>query len=205
MTKLRVEGLKTTFYEAPIISGPRNITTASGGTHHCDGTNNGENPTPGNTPTDSLDAGAKFAGFTFDGTYSEQFDDFFITRIATDTQTATQFWGLLVNYQFTPVGGCQFKTKTGDQVLWAFDAFNKVYFLKVTPAEAVVTQGQSLTVTVTDGSSGVPVPGAVIAGVTTGADGKATLTFPKSGVFSYKATRSDSLKSNALRAAVVSK
>jgi len=113
------------------------------------------------------------------------------------------FWGLLVNYQFTPVGGCQFETKPGDHVLWAFDAFNKVYFLKVEPEAAVVKVGKSLTVTVTDGMTGVVVPGATIDGVVTNAAGMATLTFKKVGVFELKATRSDSLRSNALIVAVI--
>ena len=92
---LRVEGLTDTAYEGPINSGPRNITTASGGTHLCDGTNNGANPQPGNTPTDALDAAAKLAGFTYDGTFDPEFDDFFITTINGDTETATEFWGIL--------------------------------------------------------------------------------------------------------------
>lgn len=203
LVNLRIEGETSTFYEAPIISGPRYITTASGGTHLCDGTNLMANPKPGNTPTDALDAGSKVAGFTFDATFDTEFDDFFITRIATDTETSTMFWGLLVNFQFTPVGGCQFETKLGDDVLWAFDAFNKVYFLKVEPEDALVTVGESLTVTVTDGMTGVVVPGAEIDGVTTNAAGMATLKFTKVGVFRFKATRSDSLRSNALTVAVV--
>lgn len=203
LVNLRIEGPDKTIYEAPIFSGPRKITTASGGTHHCDGTNDGANPTPGNTPTDALDAASKFAKFPFDGTFTDTFDDFFITSIGTSTQTATQFWGLLVNYQFTPVGGCQFEVKPGDDVLWAFDAFNKVSFLKVTPSEITTKKGQTQTVTVTDGSTGAPAQGALIDGVTTDANGKATLTFPKRGVFEYKATRTDSLRSNALLVAVL--
>ncbi|MCJ1390283.1 hypothetical protein MMC18_003141 [Xylographa bjoerkii] len=203
LVNLRIEGETSTFYEAPIISGPRNITTASGGTHLCDGTNLNANPKPGNTPTDALDAASKLAGFTYDGTFDAEFDDFFITRISTSAETSTMFWGLLVNFQFTPVGGCQFETKLGDNVLWAFDAFNKVYFLKVEPEAALVKVGESLTVTVTDGTTGVVVPGAEIDGVVTNAAGMATLTFAHVGVFRFKATRSDSLRSNALTVAVV--
>lgn len=107
-----------------------------------------------------------------------------------------------MNYQFTPTGGCQFEVKPGDQVLWAYNAFNSVYFLKVTPDEIVAKKGSSHVVTVTDGMTGVPVPNAVIDGVTTAADGTATLTFPSHGVFEYKATRSDSLRSNALYVAI---
>lgn len=203
LVNLRIEGFTNTIYEAPIFSGPRNITTASGGTHPCDGTNNGANPTPGNTPTDALDAASKLAKFPFDGTYSTTFEDYFITSIGTSTQTTDKFWGILVNYQFTPVGGCQFKLKPGDQVLWAFDAFSKTAFLKVEPSAITAKKGQTKTVTVTDGKTGAPAQGAVINGVTTDANGKAILTFPKPGVFTYKATRSDAIRSNALLVVVV--
>ncbi|MCJ1309342.1 hypothetical protein MMC25_003001 [Agyrium rufum] len=200
---LRIEGLNNTIYEAPIVSGPRTVTTASGGTHLCDGTQDGQNPTPGNTPTDALDAASKLANFPFDGTYQAEFEDFFITSIGTSTNTDTMFWGLLVNYQFTPVGGCQFETKTNDQVLWAFDAFSKTYFLKVTPAAAEVKVGQKLVVTVSDGTTGTLIQGATIDGVLTNAAGQATLTFKKKGIYAYKAERSDSIRSNALVVAVV--
>ena len=108
------------------------------------------------------------------------------------------FWGLLVNFQFTPVGGCQFEVKAGDQVLWAFDAFSKSYFLKVNPAYLAVKQGSTKTVKVTDGSTGAAIAGAVIDGVTTEANGNAALTFGKKGVFKYKAEKSDAIRSNAL-------
>lgn len=92
--------------------------------------------------------------------------------------------------------------KKDDQVLWAYDAFNKVYFLKVTPNKVAVRKGATVPVTVTDGTSGVAVEGAVIGGVATDAGGQATLRFPNAGVFQYKAERSDSLRSNALYVAV---
>lgn len=87
-------------------------------------------------------------------------------------------------------------------VMWIFNAFNFEYFLKVTPAELVVTKGSSYTVTVTDGMTGKLIQGAVIDGVTTDASGRATLTFPKVGVFEYKATLPGSARSNALYVAV---
>ena len=100
------------------------------------------------------------------------------------------------------MGGCQAKVNTGDKVLWAFDAFNKKYFLKVTPSALAVTKGSQRTVKVTDGSTGVAIAGAVIDGVTTDANGDATLTFGEIGVFKFKAERSDAIRSNALVVAV---
>ncbi len=100
------------------------------------------------------------------------------------------------------MGGCRYEVKPWDQVLWAYNAFSLKYFLKVTPNKIVARKGSSHVVTVTDGMTDVPVGGAMIDGVTTAADGTATLTFGETGVFEYKATRSDSLRSNALYVAV---
>ncbi len=180
------------------------MTTAAGGTHHCDGTNNNANPTPGNTPTAALDKANKFEKFTFDGTYSTTFDDFFITRIGPDAQTSTQFWGLLVNYQFTPVGGCQLETKVDDQILWAYNAFNAVNFLKLDGLQDA-HKGTAFVLTVTDGSSGVPVAGATVkevggsATATTDAAGHASFTLSKKGSYKFKADKPSTIRSNELR------
>ncbi|KAL8927721.1 MAG: hypothetical protein Q9208_002136 [Pyrenodesmia sp. 3 TL-2023] len=202
IVNLRIEGASNTIYEGPILSGPRNITTPSGGTHKCDGTNLNANPYPGNTPTGALDAASKLRKFPYDGTYSDTFEDYFITSIGNSTQTVTQFWGLLVNYQFTPVGGCQQEIMAGDNVLWAFDAFGLAYFLKVTPSVLLVKKGSSKVVTVTDGVTGVQIEGAVINSVTTDAYGKATLAFPKTGLFQFKAKGNFSVRSNAVKVVV---
>ncbi|MCJ1475858.1 hypothetical protein MMC13_004522 [Lambiella insularis] len=202
IVNLRIEGATNTIYEAPIYSGPRNITTSSGGTHLCDGTNLNANPHPGNTCTDALDAASMLARFPYDGTYDAAFQDFFITSIGGTTETATEFWGLLLNYQFTPVGGCQQEVPPGDHVLWAFNAFNAVYFLKAEPELVALGPGGTTVVTVTDGMSGVPVAGAAFAGQLSNAAGQVTITGSKAGVNVYKATRSDSIRSNAVVVAV---
>lgn len=87
-------------------------------------------------------------------------------------------------------------------VQWIFNAFDFEYFLKVMPVELVVTHGSSHTVTVTDGMTGKLIEGAVIDGVTTNAEGLATLTFPKAGMLEYKATLLGSARSDALYVAV---
>ena len=75
--------------------------------------------------------------------------------------------------------------------------------MKVSPSEVTVKKGKSKTVTVVDGSTGTPVQGASIDGVVTDASGNAVLTFPKKGVFEYKATAANSLRSNKLVVIVV--
>jgi hypothetical protein len=206
VVNLRVEGAARTVFEGSVVTYGHNVTIPAGGTHLCDGINNGANATPGGTATTALDDAAKVGGFDYDGTWSAQFSDFFITRIGPDTQTATQFWGLLGNYQFTPSGGCQTKLADGDDVLWAYDAFNKAHFLKLDGPRLVDTD-QPYTVTVTDGSTGQPVADATVtarttdgalADQTTDAAGHATFTATHLGVARLKAERPDSIRSNRL-------
>jgi hypothetical protein len=180
LVNLRIEGASNhTIFEAPILTRGHNVTTASGGNHHCDGTNLNANPTPGATCTSALDDAAHLAHFTFDGyvasvnsissdikasslacsTFDTEFDDFFITRIAGSAETATQFWGLLLNFQFTPVGGCQQEVKFKDEVLWAFDAFNAAHFLKLSSPSNVIHVHKPVEFTVVDGLTGIPVSG----------------------------------------------
>ena len=208
VVKVRVEGATRTIFEAPILTDGHTVTTASGGTHVCDGTNNSANPAPGPTATAALDDAAAASGFTWDGTYSTTFDDYFITRIEETSQTSTMFWGILLNYQFTPVGGCQQRVGFGDEVLFAFDAFNKQHFLKMTGPH-VAKVGEPITVTVKDGQNAQPIANATVGPInntgsaTTDANGKAQVTFQSRGLKRLKAERSDSIRSNALRVVMV--
>lgn len=70
-----------------------------GGNHHCNGLNGAANTTPGPTCTTALADAAALKRFSFDGTFDSTFDDFFITSIAGVSETSTEFWGLLLNYQ----------------------------------------------------------------------------------------------------------
>ena len=228
LVNLRVEGSTTTIFEGTILTQGHNVTTASGGNHHCDGTNDNANPLPGPTCTSALDDAAKLHHFTFDGyvkyflishcgglgwlihdtirysTFSTEFDDFFITSIGGVTQTSTEFWGILLNFEFTPVGGCQQEVKVHDEILFAFDAFNAVNFLKLTgPGNAFV--GVPVLLTVTDGQTGNPVAGAVVHGDTTDATGHVSVAFSiaEVGLQKLKATKSDSIRSNQLSILVI--
>ena len=78
-------------------------------------------------------------------------------------------WGLLDNYQFTPVSGCQTEVNASDQVLWAYDAFNAVRFLRLSASTTTVAPGQQVTVTVHAGNTITLVSGATVAPVTTNA------------------------------------
>src|SRR3954453_15985099 len=108
---LRVEGRSATTFEGSVTTDGHDVTTASGGTHHCDGTNGGVNPTPGPAATATLDDGAKLGRFSWDGTYNQGFDDYFVSRVGPDSQTSSQFWGVFVNGVASQVGGCQQRVK----------------------------------------------------------------------------------------------
>ncbi|KAJ3500986.1 hypothetical protein NLJ89_g9544 [Agrocybe chaxingu] len=197
VVNLRIEGEQRTIFEGPIFTRGHNVTTKSGGNHHCDGTNNNENLKPGPTCTSALDDASKRKNFSFDGTYFPEFDDFFITSIGGDTQTDTQFWAILLNFQFTPVGGCQQQVKWGDDILFAFDGFGRAHYLKLSGPK-VARRSRPVVLTVTDGETGSAVQGATVAGQTSDTEGKVSVTFSSLGVKNLKAERSDSIRSNRL-------
>jgi hypothetical protein len=193
---LRVEGQSQTIFDGPVTTDGHHITTPSGGTHPCDGTNNGAHPTPVPTATAALDDGARLNNVAWDADWFASFNDFIVTRVAGEAATSSQFWGFGVNFKFATVGGCQARVHQGDEVLWIFDAFNKSHVLKLAGPSSATT-GAPVTVTVTNGD-GAPIAGATVGGVQTGADGKATLSFAEAGVHRLKAERADSVRSNSL-------
>lgn len=145
----------------------------------------------------------------FNRTFFAEFDDFFITRIADSTQTSTQFWGILLNFEFTPVGGCQQQVKLGDDVLFAFDAFNKNHFLKL-DGPVTVRAGQAVQFTVTDGMTKAGVEGARVVASGRGvgsqisdAEGHVSFTLETKGVHNLKADKDDSIRSNGVSILVI--
>ena len=207
--RLRIEGdTEGTIFEDCISSGPSQITTPSGGTHECDGTNDDANPNPGATCTTQLNSAAALDSFPYDGTYSDSFQDYFITSIDQTTQTSTEFWGLLQDRAFTPVGGCQQEIAPGgtQETLWAFNAFNVQSFLSISPEYEVVSAGTKtvqVTVSGTDGSGSPesPFAGASIQeggqGVSN-AQGAISISVPSTpGCYQYKATANSAIRSNA--------
>ncbi|TFL03488.1 hypothetical protein BDV98DRAFT_504375 [Pterulicium gracile] len=197
LVKVRVEGETKTLFEGVVLTRGHNVTSASGGTHRCDGTNLDANPKPGATCTGALDDAAKLAKFEWDGSFSTSFDDYFVSTIAGQSQTSTQFWGLLLNFQLAPVGGCQQQVKNGDEAMWAFDAFSKSSFLKLSGPKTAVA-GKAVTLTVKDGSTGNAVAGATVHGQISDANGQVSVVFGKKGVVTVKAEKADSVRSNAV-------
>jgi hypothetical protein len=201
--KVRVEGATRTIFDAPVVTDGHNLSPPSGGgSHICDGTNNGAFPSPGPTATAALDDAARAGGFTWDGTWDGTFSDFLVSRIATEQQNPpSQFWGHFVNGEFATAGGCQTRLAAGDETVWAFDAFNKGAILKL-EGPTVATTGSPVSFRVSDtapSGPNLPAAGASVNGTPTGSDGIATLSFPTEGIFSVKADRPDAVRSNSIR------
>lgn len=138
---VRIEGSTSTIFEGTVWTQAHNVTTPSGtyatcvlnvtsrvfssnalffraigGNHKCNGLNGGVNSTPGPTATTSLSDAASSKNFPFDGTFDSAFDDFFITSIGGVTETATQFWGLLLDYQ---VRGARYQGNSAHFLRWS--------------------------------------------------------------------------------------
>lgn len=203
LVTVRVEGATRTIFEGPILVEGRTITTESGGTHKCNGTNDGAYPKSVPVPTAALADAAVLGRFTFNAEWYPEFEDYFVTRIAETTETSTEFWGTLVNYELIPVGGCEFALHNGDEVLFAFNAFDADHFLKLT-GPLLSVAGHPITVKVTDGSTGEPIAGALVGpvngtpGAETNTKGEATITFKRPGLESLKASKPGSIRSNGL-------
>jgi hypothetical protein len=201
---VRIEGATSTIFDGQVTTDAKTLTKDATGPHPCDGTNGGANPTPGPTMTGALDDAAIAGGFTWDGTWFS-FGDFGIDRIGPDANDVAnnKFWGYALNFVPSQVGGCQQQVHAGDQVLFAYDFFSKAHVLKLTgPAGAA--PGQPFTVHVVDGQANpaTPVAGASVGGATTDANGDATVTLTAVGDNVLKATKDDSVRSNALHVAV---
>ncbi|MCS0603586.1 DUF4430 domain-containing protein [Streptomyces sp. LP11] len=120
---LTVRGPDGVLFKAKIRTRGHEVTTATGGTHRCDGTNGGANPSAVPTPTAALDDAARKRHVTWDGTWYASFDDFSVDTIKKVSGGGSAYWNISVNGTPTPVGGCQFKLNAGDKVAFAWTAF----------------------------------------------------------------------------------
>jgi hypothetical protein len=223
---LRVEGSTKTLFEGPIATEGETFETASSeGPHPCDYADNGASGgkftnggTPSGTPTTALRDAALANGLAFDakwfgsGAKNENPGDFFVSEVGPDvelTEAPFDSWGYAVNYTTAPVGGCQIALVPGSEVLWAYNYFNLTHLLRLSGPSSV-SVGAPLAVHVVDAQNGTPISGASIgedvAGVTTtipgsavtDSAGNATIALAHAGVVTLKATRSDSVRSDAL-------
>jgi len=196
---LRVEGPNRTVFDGPVTTDAHDVTTATAGTHKCDGTNGGAEPEPGPTATGALDDAARLAGFTIDGNYGNfGIDDYFIERVAEQViDPNTGYWSLWVDFAFSDKGGCQKRVHAGEDVLWAGIPFSVEVPLKLESPTTALT-GQPVTVRVTDGQKGIPQAGASVGGASTGVDGRTTLSFADKGIYRLKAEKPGTIRSNTI-------
>jgi hypothetical protein len=201
---VRVEGATRTIFDGPVVTDGHNLNPpAAGGAHLCDGTNAGAFPAAGPTATAALDDAARAGGFSWDGTWFDSFSDFQVTRIATEQDNASQFWGHFVNGKSASAGGCQTRLRAGDETVWAFDAFSKTSVLRL-EGPGTATTGSPVAFRVIDTAPAVAVPaaGASVNGTATASNGIARLTFPAEGIFRVKADRANAVRSNSVRICV---
>lgn len=120
---LTVKGPDGRLFKGKIKTKGHDVTTATGGTHRCDGINGGANPSAVPTPTAALDDAARKRHFTWDGTWYASFDDFSVDTIKNVSGGGVAYWNIAVNGTSIPVGGCQFKLSAGDKVAFTWTAF----------------------------------------------------------------------------------
>jgi len=187
--RVRVEGLTETLFDGQVETSPDTVMG-----HICDGTNGGANPEPGPTMTGALDD----SGLSWSGTWFESFQDFSVDRVGPDAADLAngRFWGLVLNYEPTSVGGCQQQVQTGDEVLFAYDLFSKAHILRLESSVSTAAVGQEVAFTVVDGQDGSAIAGAAVGGTTTDSSGSAVVTFPSPGSYTQRATKGDSIRSN---------
>ncbi|MFL0026881.1 DUF4430 domain-containing protein [Streptomyces sp. NBUL23] len=118
-----VQGPDGLIFQKKVFTWGHDVTTATGGTHKCDGTNGSAHATKVPTPTAALDHAAKRNGFTWDGTWYASFDDFSVDTVKGVSGGGSAYWSISVNGTPTPVGGCQFEIENGDQVAFTWTSF----------------------------------------------------------------------------------
>jgi len=199
---LRVEGKTVTHFEGPVTTDVRTVDGHDGsGAHTCDTTGAGGTSAP--TAGGALATASEATPFAWKGTWFASFSDFAVDTIDGETpdfNVDATFWGFWVNGAFASAGVCSTKVQEGDRVLLAVATGSEKALALAGPASA--NKGTATIVTVTDAGSGTPQAGASVGGATTGADGKASVTFAATGTQSLKAIAPNAIRSNALSVCV---
>jgi hypothetical protein len=192
---VRVEGKDRTLVERNVNTFVHDVTGDGSGPHRCDGTNAGANTSPAPTVTSAFDDATKQSGVAWQGSWNQSFEDFLINTVGPDSATSSQFWGTALNFRDTDAGGCQVQVRTGDQVLIAYDSFGKRK-LRLTGARGTRSR-EVFALFVLDGVTGDRVAGATVGGKTSNTQGRVLLRIRKRGLYRFKATAPDSIRSNA--------
>jgi hypothetical protein len=197
---VRVEGIHKTLFEGRITTDINTVDSGDGsGPHKCDGTNGGANATPGPTLLGAFDDATHEGGLSWRGAYSSDFEDFTIDKVGPDASDTAggKYWGQVLNYKDTQLGGCQIQVHKADKVLIAFNSYGHPKLKLKGPKQ--VTAGKAFTVTVIDGQSGKPFEGAKVRGRTTDSKGHVKITLKHVRTYRLKATAKQAVRSNALK------
>jgi hypothetical protein len=194
---VRVEGKDRTLLERNVDTFVHDVTADGSGPHKCDGTNGGAATTAAPTLTGAFDDAARKAGVSWQGSWNASFEDFLINTVGPDSATSSQFWGTALNFRDTDAGGCQVKVEQGDQVLVAFDSFGKRK-LRLTGFNGA-RSGRAFALFVLDGVTGERVAGARVGGQTSNTQGRVLLRIKKRGLYRFKATGPEAVRSNSLK------
>lgn len=157
--QVRVEGKFTTIFDGTVLTEGHPIRAISDTVARiCDTTNLGHTDTPQASATAATVDAMTTIGKGFDGNWFDGYEDFFMTQFGDDHDDdgSAEWWGVLLNWQFTPVGGCQQPVEAGDNVLWAYDAFSSKPYLKLNrsgPSKVVVGEPYAVTVVERDAGS----------------------------------------------------
>jgi hypothetical protein len=189
---LRIEGKTQTYFDANVTIDT--VATIDGhdgsGPHQCDGTNGGANANAGPTAGGLLAAASVAAPFSFEAGWFASTPDFLLNTVGSDTPNYSvdqTFWNFDVNGSFASSGMCETEVHQGDDVLFAVGTGNEQIIKLAGPATA--NRGDTVTLKVTDESTGNPVSGASVGASTTDASGNASVTLPNAGVQTLKATK----------------
>lgn len=207
---VRIEGKTETIFEGPVLAEPHRVRDFNDTQwRRCNGvTATSSLKVPSVVPTSASSDAMRIAGESFDARWFGQWEDYYVERWGPDLEDllALEYWGVLVNNVYTSVGGCQYALDSGDEIVWAYDAFHGRPRLLLYPggyaggavqATATATLNQPFEVVVNswltynEGSpppaptrSTTPYAGAEVAPVETGAKGfqRIDLASPKTVV-----------------------
>jgi hypothetical protein len=201
---LRIEGPKRTVFEGRVNVPVRTFSfTGEKARHTCDGTGaiGGPSAKPVATRGGAIAEASERFGFAIKGTWGDFGATF--TRVggqdvAFDAKT-NSFLAEYENGAFAQLGACADQVHRGDDVLFAYGDGSEP--LLALSGHTRVKPGRAVTVHVAD-AKGAAVAGARVRGVTTGADGSATLGALSRGYHDLKATKPGTIRSERLRVCV---
>jgi hypothetical protein len=189
VVSVRIEGASRTLFEGQLEVTNHNVQSLSdraiGAIRPCDGTNNGANGSPVPTGTSATFDALALQGQGFDGDWYDQYDDYLISKLGTETAS----WRLFGDNTFATVGGCQLRMGPGGKssVLWTAHS-GALLSLSVAGNTVTTAPGAEVYVAAADGT-----PGQALG--TADGNGQLGLNLPGGAWYRIKARKSGSVRS----------